>query len=162
MPHIKPLVPDDWLVLRKVRLTALGDSPDVFLHTLEEESQFSESRWRAEFERGEWDVGFEDDEEPISLLGCTRENEESKDERYLEYLWVARDKRGKGLGQRMLTEVIGRLRDSGVRTAFLWVLDGNEAAVRLYERVGFVMTNYSQPLPGRPERREEKMRLTLS
>ncbi len=121
-----------------------------------------ESHWRAEFERGEWDVGFEDNEEPISLLGCTREDEQSKDERYLEYLWVAREKRGKGLGQRMLTDVIGRLRGSGVRTAFLWVLDGNDDAVRLYERVGFVMTDYRQPLARLPGRWERKMRLTLS
>lgn len=61
----------------------------------------------------------------------------------------------------MLTTVLKRLQDCGVRTAFLWVLDGNEAATSLYERVGFVRTNHRQPLTARPGRSEERLMLTL-
>jgi len=54
-----------------------------------------------------------------------------------------------------------RLQAAGVRTAFLWVPDGNDAAVHLYERVGFVSTNHRQPLPAHPGRSEERMQLKL-
>jgi len=61
----------------------------------------------------------------------------------------------------MLTIVINRLQTSGVRRAFLWVLDGNDTAIRLYKRVGFISTNHRQPLAGRPGRTEERMQLDL-
>ncbi len=61
----------------------------------------------------------------------------------------------------MLTVILENLRMSGVRTAFLWVMDGNELAVRLYKRVGFVSSNDPQPLIARPGRSEERMQLDL-
>jgi ribosomal protein S18 acetylase RimI-like enzyme len=61
----------------------------------------------------------------------------------------------------MLTVVLGRLRESGVRTAYLWVLDGNDAAVRLYKRVGFISSDQRQPLAERPGRTEELMQFNL-
>ncbi len=45
---------------------------------------------------------------------------------------------------------LARLRALDVRTAFLWVLDRNEPAIRLYKRIGFVSSNHSQPLEDRP------------
>jgi hypothetical protein len=44
----------------------------------------------------------------------------------------------------------------------LWVLDGNDVAMRLYERVGFTRNNHRQPLEARPGRSEERLRLDLS
>jgi ribosomal protein S18 acetylase RimI-like enzyme len=61
----------------------------------------------------------------------------------------------------MLTIILDRLQTSGVRTVFLWVLDGNDTAIRLYKRVGFVSTNHRQPLSADPERSEERMQLDL-
>jgi hypothetical protein len=34
----------------------------------------------------------------------------------------------------MLNAVLDQLRAAGVRTAFLWVLDGNDVAVHLYKQ----------------------------
>lgn len=39
-----------------------------------------------------------------------------------------------GVGRALLASVEDRLRDAGHRRAYLWVLDGNERAVRFYER----------------------------
>ena len=159
MPHIKLLVPDEWPVLRDMRLRAFRDSPHSFLATYENEKDFDEQKWRAEFGRGDWTVSIQDAER-AGIVGCTREVGMSAHERYLEYLWVAPRWRNKGVAHSMLTVVLDRLRKSGVRTAYLWVLDGNDAAVRLYESVGFISSNHRQP--ARPGRTEERMQFDLA
>jgi ribosomal protein S18 acetylase RimI-like enzyme len=160
MPDIRVLVPHEWQILRDVRLTALTDAPDSFLARYADEVDFDELRWRAEFERGEWSIGCEENQ-PLSLLGCTREETTPRHEYYLEYLWVSPGWRRRGVGYRMLVDALDRLRKQGVRTAHVWVLDGNFAAAELYRRVGFVSGNRSNPLPDRPGRSEELMRLDL-
>lgn len=161
MPDMKQLVPDEWLLLRDVRLAALQDSPRAFLRTYEEENAYSEDRWQAEFTRGEWSIGFIGDK-PVGLLGATREPGAPADQRYLEYLWVSSEYRRSGIARAMLAMAIGRLRAAGVRTVFLWVLDGNDAAIHFYRSVGFVSTNQRQPLPEHPAGSEERMRLNLT
>lgn len=158
---MKQLAPDEWLLLRKVRLSALEDSPRAFLSSYEEEDAYGEDRWQAEFARGEWSVGFVEGE-PISLLGATREPDAPAHQRYLEYLWVSPRHRRSGIARAMISRAIERLRNAGVRTVFLWVLDGNDAAVHLYRSVGFVSTNHRQPLPEHPAGNEERMRLDLA
>lgn len=160
MPEVKLLVPDEWLTLRNIRLAALQDSPDAFLATYEQQARYTEDQWRAEFSRGGWHVGFEASQ-PVGLLGVTREPQMPVHECYLEYMWVDPGCRGRGVALEMLTAVLEVLRAAGVRTAFLWVLDGNDVAMRLYKRAGFIRTNHRQPLKARPGRSEERLRLNL-
>lgn len=70
--------------------------------------------------------------------------------------------RGRGVAFDMLTDLLAHLRAAGTRTVFLWVLDGNDGAVRLYNRIGFVSSNLRQPLEARPGSSEELMYLTLA
>jgi ribosomal protein S18 acetylase RimI-like enzyme len=161
MPDIKQLSPDEWGVLRDIRLSALRESPHAFLSTYELEKRFDEYRWRAEFTRGNWHVGIVGGSR-AGLVGATREPGAPVDECYLEYIWVSPEYRRGGVALSMLETVLGQLRDLGVRTAFLWVLDGNEAAVRLYHRAGFTSSNHRQPLAEHPGRTEERMQLRLA
>ncbi len=160
MPDITLLARHEWLRLRDVRLSALRESPHAFLSTYEQEMAFSEDRWRAELARGDWNVGVREGK-LVSLLGVTREPGAPADECFLEYLWVSPECRRCGVASRMLAVVLGRLRSAGMRTAFLWVLDGNDAALKFYERAGFVSTHHRQPLAARPGLSEERMRLDL-
>jgi ribosomal protein S18 acetylase RimI-like enzyme len=162
MSTFKSLTSDEWITLRDARLLALRDSPAAFLATYEREIRYSEEKWRSEFDRGAWNVGLAD-KRPVSLLGVTREPGSPLHERYLEYLWVAPEWRGTGLGRSMVELVLAQLMTDGVRTAFLWVLDGNAPARRLYERVGFVSTHVRQPISDvhRPGLVEERMHLNL-
>lgn len=48
--------------------------------------------------------------------------------------------RGRGLARRLMSEMVGRARDSGLRRLSLEVLQGNTAAIRLYERAGMRVT----------------------
>jgi RimJ/RimL family protein N-acetyltransferase len=145
--------------LRDIRLTALRESPQAFLSTYGRERVYEDYHWRAEFDRGDWNIGFCAGE-PISLLGVTRDDETPADACYLEYLWVAPRYRRLGVALRMIKVILDRLSEAGVRTVFLWVLDGNDIAIQVYERAGFVRTNHSQP--ARPGRTEERLQLDLS
>jgi hypothetical protein len=67
MLDIKQLSRDEWRALRDIRLRALGESPYAFLATYVREEAFDETRWRAEFDRGDWRIGFREDK-PVILL----------------------------------------------------------------------------------------------
>jgi ribosomal protein S18 acetylase RimI-like enzyme len=161
VPEINPLDPDEWLTLRNIRLAALRESPHAFLATYEQQKDYNEDRWRGEFDRGCWFAAL-DEGRPLCLLGVTRDPSIPADACYLEYVWVAPQHRGRGVALVMLTGILDRLRAAGLRTAFLWVLDGNDAAMRLYKRAGFIRSNHREPLPDRPGRFEERLHLNLA
>jgi ribosomal protein S18 acetylase RimI-like enzyme len=160
VPDFTLLTSADWPRLRCIRLTALLESPHTFLHTHEQEKGYGEDFWRTEFTRGDWTIGHLDGI-AVGLIGTTREPHTPPDQCYIEYLWVDPRCRRSGLASSMLAAVLDRLRDEGVTTALLWVLDGNEVATRLYKQLGFVSTNLRQPLPADPTRYEELLRLDL-
>jgi ribosomal protein S18 acetylase RimI-like enzyme len=164
MPDINLLTPDDWRTLREIRLSALSESPHAFMSTYEKESEYDESKWRAEFSRGDWYVGMirvGSVDKPVSIAGITREPDTPAHQCFLQYVWVAPEFRRQGVAFNMIKEVLDRLKLSGVRTVFLGVLDGNSSAMSLYMRLGFASSNNRQPLKGFPGRSEELMQLHL-
>ena len=164
MLDIKLLTPDDWRTLREIRLSALRESPDAFLATYQKESEYDERRWRTEFARGQWYVGMVkvgSADKQVGIAGITRELDTPADQCFLEYVWVAPEFRRQGVAFNMISEVLDSLKPSGVRTVFLWVLDGNSRVMRVFERLGFVRCNHRQPLKELPGRSEELMQLYL-
>src|SRR5690242_6240437 len=154
VPDIARLGPDDWHVLRQIRLSALLDSPRSFLSTYAGEKSYGEAEWRTLLDHADWSIARVDGA-PVGLVCVTREPDTQRS--YIESLWVAPDYRGAGLGRLMLTTILDGLRAEGAATAFLWVLDGNGDAMSLYKRVGFVSTNKRQDLKAHPGRSEEEM-----
>jgi ribosomal protein S18 acetylase RimI-like enzyme len=159
--RVDVLAENDWRRLRNIRLTALRADPTAFLANHETEAAYDEGQWRRQFSRGEWNVmtwGAQD----VGLVGVTREPGMLSQECYLEYLWVTPGFRQRGVASMLLRAVLDRLRDSGVHTAWLWILNDNDGAMRLYQRFGFQSTNERLPLPHNPERTEERMQLHLA
>lgn len=66
------------------------------------------------------------------------------------------------MATRLVGEMLRHLRATGVGRAWLWVLDGNEAAYALYRKLGFVSTGVRQPLRTDPTRYEERFTRPLS
>jgi ribosomal protein S18 acetylase RimI-like enzyme len=164
MLDIKLLTANEWRRLRQIRLSALNESPHTFLSTYEEESEYDELKWRTEFARGDWYVGMvrlESGDKPVSIAGITHEPGTPAHQRFLEYVWVAPESRREGVAFDMINEVLDRLKLSGVRTVFLWVLDGNGNAMRLYKRLGFFSCNHRQELEEFPGRSWELMQIDL-
>jgi ribosomal protein S18 acetylase RimI-like enzyme len=157
-PHI--MNEGEWVTLREMRLAALRESPEAFLASHSEESTFEEQKWRAEFVRGEWTVEIRNDK-PIAFVGITREQSTPPNECYLEYMWVSPGFRRCGVATDLIKNVLRRLLKHGFSTIWLWVLDGNEPARRLYEKCGFTSTRLIQRPHRSPSRSEELMSLTF-
>jgi ribosomal protein S18 acetylase RimI-like enzyme len=114
--------------------------------------EYGQERWHTEFDRGDYIVG-EVDGKHFYLTSVTRESNAPAGECYLEYVWVAPDFRRRGVAFDVLTDIIGELKDSSVRTIFLWTLDGDNSARSLYERLDFTTAKRRQKLDADPERR---------
>src|SRR5260370_19901525 len=151
---------DEWPRLREDRLTALKEATGAFLSNYGRELRYEEDDWRAEFSRREWTLMTKYGR-LVALLGATREAATPPGECYLEYLWVSPEFRRSGAASVLIKIVLKRLIKSGVTTVWLWILEGNEPARRLYEGLGFVSANKKQPLPDNPSRYEELMRLEI-
>jgi ribosomal protein S18 acetylase RimI-like enzyme len=159
--RVEVLTENDWPRLRDIRLSALRDDPLAFLATYEREADYDEARWRQEFSRGEWNVMLASGQD-VGVVGATREPDMPPHECHLEFLWIAHGSRRAGVATTLLRTVLDHLRDSGVRTVWLWILNGNDPALNLYQQFGFQSTNEVQALPDDPTRTEERMRLRLS
>lgn len=158
MPHI--VDEREWTILREMRLAALRESPRAFLSSYSDELAYEEQKWRAEFKRGEWIIEVRNDR-AIALVGITREQSTPPDECYLEYMWVSPRFRRRGVAADLMKNVLRWLINRGFATIWLWVMDGNEPARRLYEKCGFTSTRLIQRPHRSPSRSEELMSLTF-
>jgi ribosomal protein S18 acetylase RimI-like enzyme len=158
--RVEVLAEDEWPRLQSIRLAALGEDPSAFLFSHEKEATYGEPEWRQEFSRGQWYIMVSDHKE-IGLLGVTREETVSEQKHYLEYLWVAPDFRRAGVASSLLRTALARLEASGVRTVWLYILDGNEPAMGLYQRFGFQSANERIELPDHAAGGEELLKLRL-
>ncbi|AEV97059.1 GNAT family N-acetyltransferase [Niastella koreensis] len=58
----------------------------------------------------------------------------------LRYFIFRPEYRGIGLGKKLMTEFIGFMKQRGVKDAYLWTTDEQLAAISLYTRFGFKLT----------------------
>jgi ribosomal protein S18 acetylase RimI-like enzyme len=167
MPHtwrVERVDEHGWRSLRELRLTALQADPSAFGSTLERELAFPEERWR-DWPRTNacflaWrseDGGFE---QPIGL--AVGKDRAGGAEAELVALWVDPEHRGMTAGEALVSAVIDWARADRRRRLSLWVIPGNDAAIGLYERLGFVSTGAAKPLPSDAQQTEVEYALPLS
>ena len=122
----------------------------------DEQVLWSQDDWARELRRGTWLVAT-DHGDDVGLLGATSEDDIPREDRYASYMWVHPHRRREGIGTLLLTTLIARLRADGVSSLWLWVMDDNPNALRLYEGAGFRLTGDRQPLAADPSRHEVRM-----
>jgi RimJ/RimL family protein N-acetyltransferase len=76
-------------------------------------------------------------------------------------MWVAPSARGRGLGRELAEAVVGWARDRGFERLRLGVTAEAPAALRLYERLGFVRTGAARPLRSDSSLCEHELELEL-
>lgn len=160
---IRRIGPDEWVLLRRLRLEALQEAPAAFGSTYEQELAFDEERWRSRLETSAYFVA-EFDHEVVGMV-CAVRLAEPDDERpptmELVSMWVAPGQRRRGTGALLVDAVLGYARSEGEPVVGLWVAKGNEVAEALYRSAGFERTREEQGMPGRPEECEVRMAISL-
>ena len=149
---------DDWPQLRDVRLAALTDSPEAFGSTLDREQAYGADDWRNWLRSSAVFISFVETA-PVAIAAGL--DGDTAGESQLVAMWVHPGYRGRGIGSRLVTQVVEWARGTGAEHLILWVADGNDAARQLYLRHGFTATGIDKPLPSNTAISEEEMRLRL-
>jgi len=159
MVVVREVSPDDWEVLRDVRLAALREAPYAFGSTYAREAPFTPEQWRARINaRSVTFFGhLPQTPEPAGLVGVYVEDAIPD----LVSMWVCPSARGNGVGEALITAAADWVRSREHDAVFLWVTESNTPARTLYERCGFAPTGDRQPLPSNPELTEIRMRRPL-
>ncbi|MEU4193140.1 GNAT family N-acetyltransferase [Kribbella sp. NPDC026611] len=132
-----------WRLLRDVRLRALKDSPAAYISEYQVESTWGEAEWRARFRYRHW-VVVRRGGAIIGLASSVRVDDRPPLERHIESVWVDPRYRRTGVLRAMLA-YLGAV-EPDVTDWRIWVLDTNEIARKVYDRLGFTPTGEQQPL----------------
>jgi GNAT superfamily N-acetyltransferase len=141
----------DWYILRATILESIATSPGAFLATADEVAAQAPDFWRRRLEAATWAVVQCQDK----ILGIAAVVPPSENDVYelqekacfIESVWIHPDMRGHGVGERLVTYLIEHKRQAGIRKFYLWVLDRNTPALRLYDRMKFKPTGRHSKFP---------------
>ena len=162
---VRPLAGGERPLYRALRLRALEDAPGAFGSTLAREQALDDADWA-------WRQGLAASsgrDRPLvaecggEALGLAWAKVDAGDSQVVNLfqMWVAPEGRGQGVAALLLAEAAGWARSRGARSMELGVIEGNEAARRLYERAGFIPAGAPQPVRPGDTRLEQMMRLAL-
>jgi GNAT superfamily N-acetyltransferase len=152
------LQPDDWQVLRDIRLAALADSPSAFASTLTREQAFTEPDWRWRLTNGCSVVATDSVHgEAVGVAGGYLHEGVPE----LIAMWVHPTWRGSGAAEQLVEAVADWARERDAARLRLWVVEGNDRAERIYLRLGFAHTGAAQPVPANPSLTEVQMERLL-
>jgi ribosomal protein S18 acetylase RimI-like enzyme len=163
--RVRRVEPHEWQQLREVRLRSLADAPTAFLTTLADARDLPDESWRdraRDGAAGEHQVCFVAERDG-SFVGMAVGFVDPADLRtvVLVSMWVDPAARRSGLGAALVEAVVAWARDRGAERVTLGVNERNAAARRLYERIGFVTTGATEPMPTDPGAVVVHMALTL-
>lgn len=150
MTEIRGLTPDDWPVVREVRLRSLADAPFAFTSTFEREAAFDTTTWRDRATSCQWFVAVEDGD-VVGVAGGVDGWTGDPAQRELVGMWVSPASRGRGLARSPLDAVAGWARSEGASALRLGVHDGNEAARRAYLAMGLQTTGETMAVWNDPD-----------
>ncbi len=162
---IETITRDNVHLFKSVRLQALQESPAAFGSTYAREAAFPESEWLARVARwnGERGIGFlaMEGDAACGIAGALLEPEDAN-RAQLVSMWTAPTHRRKSVGRLLVNAVVDWARQRKVKTLLLMVVGANDAAIRFYERLGFVKTGRTEPYPNDPAILEYEMAQPVS
>jgi ribosomal protein S18 acetylase RimI-like enzyme len=146
---VKVATEDDWQQVRNVRLAALEEAPYAFGSTLQRELGFDQETWRARLRNpdGPTFLAFRDGA-VVGLDGVWM----NEGELMLVAMWVDPAARRSGVATTLTQAVVDWAKARGAKRVTLGVAENNDAARRLYERLGFTLTGEAEPLHSDPSR----------
>ena len=156
---VRALGVDDWEHYRSVRLTALRDSPQAFVATLDEEEAEPEDFWRARMTRSTRLLA-ERDGEPVGIASVGSIDDDQPEAAQLFGLWVHPDARGTGVATALVRAGAQSAAQAGKRQLLYWVGTDNGRAVAFASGFGFRPTAERRPMSlGAHDGRRAQMRV---
>jgi ribosomal protein S18 acetylase RimI-like enzyme len=156
MPDLRAAGPDDWPAWRRLRLTALEESPDAFGSRLADWLSAGEERWRDRLASVPFNVMAFDGEDPVGMASGTAVAGSAVE---LISMYVRVDLRGAGVADQLVNAVAEWARQQGADAVLLSVRTTNDRARSFYRRLGFVDVGAADTEPD--EAPETVMRLAL-
>lgn len=135
---IRTLRKDEWPIHKQVRLQALETDPAAFGSTLAQSLLIPDRSWIERTNNHCW-IAFVDDH-PSGIVRLWVEGEVWE----IISMWVAPRARGRGVGKGLMRAAMDECRKH-TQTAYLSVIETNEAAMDLYTSLGFVPTGPGEP-----------------
>ncbi len=143
----------NWVAYRELRLAALTEAPRAVGTTLAREEALTPVDWRARLRRG----GIFAACAASGLVGTAAGiPADAASHCELVGMWVHPKWRGQGVGDLLVRGVIDWATAGPYQALDLWVSVGNDPAVALYARHGFVATGSTRPI-----HKEDPARLAL-
>lgn len=129
------MLPDDWRIIRHVRLRSLRESPEAFVSTYQREVGFDEPTWRDRATTCQWFVATADGD-TVGVAGGVDGWSDDPADRELVGMWVAPSHRGQGVARRLLDAVGVWAAREGATVLRLGVMEGNRGARSAYLHMG--------------------------
>ncbi|MFD2083967.1 GNAT family N-acetyltransferase [Brevibacillus brevis] len=142
--EVRFLGPDDAEELVKIRLEGLQTDPDAFGSTYEEAMQVSMEEWRQRLSQGDsGDSGYFGafvEGHLAGIIGFFRHRGvKARHKASIVSMYVREAYRGTGVAQALMQAELAYLKERGdIDTVQLAVVTTNPAAIRLYEKMGFI------------------------
>jgi ribosomal protein S18 acetylase RimI-like enzyme len=134
---IRRIGADDLEAFKRIRLEALREEPLAYASSFEDWAVLSDDEWRGRM--SEPIVAAFLGEEPVALAGLMRQRPGKMVHRAsIVMVYVRKDQRGTGLASDLIDAIIDEARAWGIVQLELAVTAENQAAVRFYERKGFL------------------------
>lgn len=133
--RIQRLEPGEGERWRAIRLRSLEEAPSAFGTKYDDAVLWPAARWQAQVKDLPTFVAVVEGSDVGVARGATHPRD---DVRELISMWVAPDARRRGVAGQLIEAVAAWATDGLARVLVLDVMEGNEAALALYERAGFV------------------------
>lgn len=135
---VRELSAENWAEWRDLRLAALREDPAAFSAKLADwqGENDAEPRWRARLRDVSFNALADLDGVPAGMV--SGHLSERGDKAELLSMWVAPSARGRGVGDALVRAVVRWSEGRGAGELMLRVAGGNEQALALYRRHGFV------------------------
>ena len=144
---IRRAEPEDWEVVRDIRLRMLREEPDAYASEYQTEARFEPDLWKQRLATAASYLAFDDDQ---ALVGIATGLETGDGDTYVVGMYVAPEARGSGCARQLLDAIAEpAIRRHGKRL-LLEVAESNIRATRSYRLYGFVETGRRRTLERDP------------
>jgi ribosomal protein S18 acetylase RimI-like enzyme len=144
---IRRAEPEDWEVVRDIRLRMLREEPDAYASEYQTEARFEPDLWKQRLATAASYLAFDDDQ---ALVGIATGLEPTDGDIYVVGMYVAPEARGSGCARQLLDAIADLAIRRHAKRLVLEVAESNVRATRSYRSYGFSETGRRRTLERDP------------